>query len=230
MAGLPGYLNGLTNHPHLNESIRQIAFDLLAAARIEAEQYTQAIQICEEIIETYPGTESDVAALFHLFTLYDHELADLEQAEATLADMTARFPDHFLTISAQLDWGDGTAALASAHFNGLAQPTAGVLGDGAETVDVPTVHRLEQNYPNPFNPTTVISFQLPVSSHVDLKVYNTTGQLVKTLLTADCQLGTHTVTWNGRNDSGLSVSSGVYYYRMETGSGYDETKRMMLLK
>ncbi len=88
---------------------------------------------------------------------------------------------------------------------------------------------LGQNYPNPFNPTTVISFQLPAASHVDLKVYNTTGQLVKTLATGDLEPGAHSVSWNGSNDLDRHVTSGVYFYTLTTDTDIS-TMRMVLLK
>lgn len=89
---------------------------------------------------------------------------------------------------------------------------------------------LFQNYPNPFNPTTAISFQLSAGSRIDLTVYNSTGQLVKTLATGQRGPGTHEVIWDGRNDTGLPVGSGIYFYRLKTDNGDDEVKSMILLK
>ncbi|MFC2134222.1 CotH kinase family protein [Bacteroidota bacterium] len=89
---------------------------------------------------------------------------------------------------------------------------------------------LEQNYPNPFNPSTNIRFDLPQQSVVDLKIYNILGELVCTLSDNETlNAGTHTFTWNGRNDFGKAVSSGVYLYKLKT-KGYSKTKKMLLLK
>lgn len=101
--------------------------------------------------------------------------------------------------------------------------------DVEDEVAVPLAFSLEHNYPNPFNPSTAIQFALPKSSHVKMTVYNSAGQLVRTLIDKDMSAAHHTVRWDGTNDGGQSVSSGVYFYRIEADS-YDNTKRMMLLK
>ncbi len=88
---------------------------------------------------------------------------------------------------------------------------------------------LFNNYPNPFNPSTKISFNIPVNSHVTLKIYNVKGELVKTLADNDYTPGTYEALWNGRNDNGVQVSAGIYLYRLNANS-FTETKRMVLLK
>ena len=94
---------------------------------------------------------------------------------------------------------------------------------------LPTDFALAQNYPNPFNPTTIIEFDVPVRSHVTLTVYNMLGQRVVTLVDQDRDAGFHQVDWNGRSASGNSVSSGIYFYKLEADS-FVQTKKMMLLK
>jgi hypothetical protein len=94
---------------------------------------------------------------------------------------------------------------------------------------LPTSFALAQNYPNPFNPSTEISYSLPVPSQVELSIYNVLGQRVNTLVNGEMPAGDHTVTWDGRNSSGGSVSSGVYFYRIQA-TNFVETKKMMMLK
>lgn len=89
---------------------------------------------------------------------------------------------------------------------------------------------LMQNSPNPFNPSTAIHFQLPARDHVTINVYNASGQLVETLADGDYDMGSHRVMWDGRNTRGDAVSSGIYYYQIETKSGFADTRRMTLLK
>lgn len=95
----------------------------------------------------------------------------------------------------------------------------------------PTVFsaRLDQNYPNPFNPSTTIAFSIPAKQALSLQIYNVSGQLVKTLVNRSMEAGTHRVSWDGSNDLGGSVTSGVYFYRLKT-DGFESTKRMVLLK
>jgi hypothetical protein len=91
-------------------------------------------------------------------------------------------------------------------------------------------YSLSQNYPNPFNPTTTISYTLKERSRVSLRIYNVAGQLIRTLVNGTKTPGeVHTATWDGRNDTGQSVSSGVYFYKLVAGS-YVQTKKMVLLK
>ena len=96
------------------------------------------------------------------------------------------------------------------------------------TKNIPTNFALLGNYPNPFNPATNISFALPVNSSVSLKVYNIAGQLVWSY-EKYYEAGTHTVTWDGTNESGETVSSGVYFYRLSAGP-YAAVRKMVLTK
>jgi hypothetical protein len=93
----------------------------------------------------------------------------------------------------------------------------------------PTHFALRQNYPNPFNPTTVIQYALPKASFVKIEVYNVLGQRVRTLLEEPQELGYRTIQWDGKDDSGIEVSSGVYFYKIEAGN-FVECRKMMLLK
>ena len=95
--------------------------------------------------------------------------------------------------------------------------------------DIPEQFLLHQNYPNPFNPTTTIAFTIPKNSQVYLGIYDITGKLIKTLIDAPIEAGYHTVVWDGTDDNGRSVSSGVYFYKLKS-KGYEETKKMLLLK
>jgi len=85
------------------------------------------------------------------------------------------------------------------------------------------------NYPNPFNPTTEISFSLPQTSNVDIKIYNVKGQEIITLLDNDLKEGNHSVVWNGKDTNNNSVSSGIYFYKISTKDSC-LTKRMILMK
>lgn len=88
---------------------------------------------------------------------------------------------------------------------------------------------LEQNYPNPFNPSTQISYQIQEAGETRLTVYNLLGQAVKTLVSATQAPGSYVVSWDGLNDSGFAVPSGVYLYRLESGDNV-QTRRMIYLR
>lgn len=104
--------------------------------------------------------------------------------------------------------------------------TVGISPIGKE---VPTVYDISQNYPNPFNPSTKIDFALPKSSFVTLKVYDMSGREVATLLNSFITAGKYSVSWN-TSESNRSLSSGVYFYRITTSTGFVMTKKMVLVK
>jgi len=88
-------------------------------------------------------------------------------------------------------------------------------------------------YPNPFNPTTNIKFSLKADAKVSLNIYNVRGQKVKTLINDNMQAGYHSIIWDGRDESGKSVTSGVYFSSFDAendGSDYTSIKKMILLK
>ena len=104
------------------------------------------------------------------------------------------------------------------------------LGSASDDPTVPSVASLLlQNYPNPFNPETTISFDMPASGPARLEIYNVKGQLVKTLADANHDFGRHAYVWNGTDNGGNSVSSGIYFYRLAT-NGHSESRKMMLMK
>jgi hypothetical protein len=88
----------------------------------------------------------------------------------------------------------------------------------------PDAFSLNQNFPNPFNPTTMISFDIPFQTTVSLKIYNLIGQEVATIANENMPAGSYSKMWNA-----LSMSGGVYYYRLQAGA-YSETKKLVLLK
>jgi hypothetical protein len=94
---------------------------------------------------------------------------------------------------------------------------------------LPQRFALEQNYPNPFNPATTIKFALPSPQHVRLTVFNILGQTVKTVVDDDLQAGQYVRTWDGDDNRGRPVASGIYFYRLDAGE-FSRCRKMVLLK
>ena len=94
----------------------------------------------------------------------------------------------------------------------------------------PEQFALEQNYPNPFNVSTTIRYQLPEPGYVNLTISNLLGQKVRVLISEMRPAGYHSVRWDGRNEAGRLVSSGVYLYRMETGAYAVQVRKTLLLR
>ena len=110
------------------------------------------------------------------------------------------------------------------------QLTNQVVTLGALTVEsTPTDFALLQNYPNPFNPETTIKYNLAEGANVQLRIYNIVGQVVRTLVAERQSAGRYQMRWNGTDDRGMTVSSGIYFYHISAGKFQDQ-RRLMLLK
>lgn len=99
------------------------------------------------------------------------------------------------------------------------------VGNISET---PLSFELGQNYPNPFNPSTTIEYVLNEDGHVKLEIFDVTGRSIRALVNDENAKGTHKVAWNGLNDAGMKVSSGVYFYHFVFGTRIDVKKSMLL--
>lgn len=99
----------------------------------------------------------------------------------------------------------------------------------AENVTMPAAYRLQPNYPNPFNPETRLSFELPKNTRVSLKIFNSLGQEIRTLIAAWQPAGVHQVVWDGRNDLNQPVSSGIYFFQLQTPE-FSQTQKMLLMR
>ncbi len=93
----------------------------------------------------------------------------------------------------------------------------------------PSGYHLADNYPNPFNPETTIEYEMPTSGSLRLEIYNMLGQKIKTLIDQNQVAGSHRVVWNGKNESGEAVASGIYLYRIQSDN-FTATKRMLLIR
>ena len=139
-------------------------------------------------------------------------------------------------IADDKDEGNETIALNSA-IEGLAGGSATITLTDAEIPSLasakgvnPLLTFESHNYPNPFNPTTTIKYALPTAMDVELTVYNVVGQAVRTLVAEHQSTGHYTVEWDATDDSGHSVSAGIYFYRLQAGGKFLAVEKMLLLK
>jgi hypothetical protein len=93
----------------------------------------------------------------------------------------------------------------------------------------PVSYALAQNYPNPFNPTTTIRYSLAKKSDVSLEIYNTLGQRIRTLFSGERTTGEYEVVWDGTNDNGGHVASGVYFYRLRTAE-FNSVRKLVMIR
>lgn len=170
-----------------------------------------------------------------------------EGSKVLLATMTFKVEEHMVICmdtclwppSSRLAWGtrqdDGTGCTKIPR-SGTGTEVYGGCFNTAEVREVqnsentrPAGFSLSQNYPNPFNPTTNFRFSLARSAHVRVDIFNILGQRVMTVVNEKMRPGVYLVDWDGKDEKGNLVSSGIYFYRMKA-EDFVETKRMVLLK
>ncbi len=171
-------------------------------------EFTGEVEVCLAYNEAFLQVPENQLLLFH----WDSE----------------SIPPQWTEITSTLDIGTNTVCGITNHFS----PFALGAEDETDVESSPTLRTvvLRQNVPNPFNPFTTISFDvLRDGDVVQLRVFDVAGRLVRVLAEGERAAGTHEVSWDGRDVDGRTVSTGVYYYRLSTGS-VELTRRMMLLK
>ncbi len=146
-------------------------------------------------------------------------------------DTTAR---RWKSVPTDVDVVNRIATAITRHFSlwALTDSTDEIITgvDGIDDVsDVPEEFTLMQNYPNPFNPMTTIRYELKNAAQVTLTVYNILGQKIRTLVNRQLPSGSYQVLWDAKSDAGVPVSSGIYFYRLDTGQ-FVQTKKMILLR
>jgi immune inhibitor A len=181
----------------------------------------------------------------------NHYLVALEQADGlyqmeqnvNYGDPDDVFPGvlnvtDFNTVSATTSdsYVDGVSFVAVSNISmntgtAIADFEVGFVSDVGDdlSLNLPDQIALNQNYPNPFNPTTSIEFYTPDRGVAKLEIYNITGQKIATILDREVPAGSHTMFWDGNNQQGQSVSSGIYLYRLNINDS-QETKKMVLMR
>jgi hypothetical protein len=151
-----------------------------------------------------------------------HLIGQVDANTTTFTDENVTNGTFFYVVTAQYDEGESAASNeASVNVTSVA--------DDISTL--PETYRLEQNFPNPFNPATTIHFTLPLShtGTVMVEIYNIQGEKVKTLVNGRKTAGVYQVEWDGKDERGQIVTSGLYFYRLQTES-FIQNKKMILIK
>jgi len=154
-----------------------------------------------------------------------------EQSEYALL-FPALWNDYKLIIVDFYDSRDGADTLLNVeelNFNGTLYSSDGNLLDVENTNGIPSKYALLPNYPNPFNPETVIKFDIPRHSSVSLNIVNVLGKTVRSLKNQNMDVGYHQVKWDGLDDSGQSVSAGIYFINLKA-EDYFSSRKILLLK
>jgi len=168
-----------------------------------------------------------------VFELYDADNTLLDQTEND-STISANPP---VNAAAPLRIGNGGNLAGARGFSGKIDQVLiynnfeGINTTGVkdETTVIPAKFELFQNYPNPFNPTTTIKFGVAKAGVIQLTVYDILGRKIKTLFNEDTHVGFHTVNWDGTNEYGNKVATGLYFYQLKASS-VQLTQKMLLLK
>lgn len=195
-----------------------MAFGFVAPTNIAVEQHTNYLMLTWDAIVGYSGLIG--YNVYENGVKINNNVVPVNQYMDRFFEMDV---EYCYTVTGVYNQGE---SMMSPEF--CFTPT--IIGIEDDIAALPEFFAVSQNFPNPFNPATTINFQLPQPSQVSLKIYNATGQLVKTLVHGEQPAGYFTETWNGTNDNGQAVGSGVYYYRLKTDHDFDETRTMLLLK
>lgn len=212
------YSEGVTLTNVSFEGTRSEDFDL-RIAKIDAENRTVAIGLIPMVYgekANLPAGEGVIANLE--FTIDDPNVESIEITPTVMDE-----PNHELMFVYS---EEGALVDLQPEFEGFSVALSQAVDNNSL---LPTEFSLKQNAPNPFNPTTMISYDLPQATNVRLTIFNVLGQNVKTLVNDYQEAGTKSIVWNGTDNSGSTVASGLYFYRIEADD-FQATKKMMMLK
>ncbi len=184
----------------------------------------------DSIMVVYPTTSEFMP--IHADTVYVNPLdpGAKKTVSLDLKVLIDHTEEHHLVYTPEIHWKSNGKSYMREYPVLIKTWESGTSAVGSETeTATPLSYKLHNNYPNPFNLSTTIHFQIPVEEHVKIAIYNILGQHVRTLIDKSYQRGDHQITWDGTNEAGKTVESGVYFCRIEAGD-FNQSQKMVLLK
>lgn len=208
----PGYLS-----PEQAEIFERIIQNYKKKCYVTLREYDYAADIVIDRIENPINSVDSLYAVMQLETIYALSMFDSTGSTLrTIYDSFAPTSVRNLNEKHQNHWHEINKLL-------------GICEDDENQI-IPNHAVLNANYPNPFNPTTTISFSIPADSKVGVSIYNVKGQKVKTLVNDELEQGHHKIVWDSKDNSGKSVSSGVYFYKLNVNGKDKAVRKCLLLK
>jgi hypothetical protein len=214
------------NPPAASSTGNHITPQVVTIAQLNANMEMYQSRLVRINTVHYDSATGDYAALTN-YNLLDASGTTVMRTQFSDAD--------YITTPTPMHTGNFNVNVIVTQFNTTLQVTPRMLSDfnppvaNDDQIITPAGANLIGNYPNPFNPETTISFSLDKAAPAMVTIYNQKGQIVKNYDMPIADKGVNTLAWNGKDDSGQSVSSGVYYFRLKSGS-YSSTKKMVLMK
>ncbi|MDP3148260.1 MAG: C25 family cysteine peptidase [Ignavibacteria bacterium] len=208
--------NTIKTKANKNNELNAVSLELKNQYLIQDKRFEEAVNNLNKLAETYnTNKEVEKHSLFNAGYVYLKYLNDYKNATDKFAELAAKYPDDDLVFESKYLLGEVDA-------NSNRQAALPLIAQ-SELI-APTEYDLEQNYPNPFNPITTITYQLPKTGNVTLKIYDMLGKEVKTLVNEQKEMGKYTVQFDAS-----SLASGMYIYQLRAND-YTSTKKMLLLK
>jgi len=218
-----GYLEKIFNG-HRAKRLGKIALEKMIIWKMLESENNNAIKLSKQALKILSG-EDRMSVLENLTMLYI-ERGQIKKARACLDECKEKYSFD----QAGIEMIEEELADAESQIEeGILKPVISDEELAENSTSIPTAFNLSQNYPNPGNPTTTIRFQLPQSRHVVLKIFNILGQQIKTLVDDYREAGTYSVIWDGRDNQGIEMPSGIYLYVLKAGDKVF-TKKLTLLK
>jgi len=215
--GAAAYLdNTIKTKANKNNELDAVSLELKNQYLIQEKKYEEAVTNFNELAKKFKANKDvEKHSLFNAGYVYLTYLNDYKNATDKFAELAAKYPDDELVSESAYLLGN----LDANNQQKLASPNT-----SQSDLPVPTDYALDQNYPNPFNPATTISYQLPKSGSVTLKIFDMLGKEVMTLVNEQKEMGRYTVQFDAS-----SLASGMYVYQLRVND-YTSTKKMLLLK
>lgn len=211
-------------------------FETLAVNEVlNKKEYKTAVKKYKDIRKEYTiSPEIEKQTLFAEANIYYSQLNDEKAAQKLYGEFLSKYPKDPMVIDWKVMFNTFTADDLDNIVNNDGLDVLEKNSLEEEETIVPIEFKLLGNYPNPFNPSTLIKYNVPVTSNVRLTIYNMMGQEVRSFQTDGASAGRQSFTWNGTNQNNEQVASGIYIYRLHAvgndGRVFDKSAKMMLLK
>ncbi len=216
--------NSVRDRNTINEELNTLLEDLVKlnqedqrrpiALKIKAKnaglnrRYAELSKYNNQMINEYPNSTYELTSLYDEIGYQVEILNDFDKANKLLVIMKTAYPDDELTIHARILIGENVELPEQKANKDSQQFTS--------SEEVPAEYQLYPAYPNPSNPSSTIGFSLPENTHVMITIFNIQGRLVRNLVEDYKEAGKYSVVWDGKNETGSSVSSGLYIYVLRT--------------
>ncbi len=225
-SGFADYLNNAVNTLKENKELLLVVLELESQYLVSEGRFEEAISKIESIRKEINMNEYvDKYSIFNTGYIYLKYLGDIEKAKEFFAELTKKYPEDELTLESKYFF---------AEYEGITLPEI-IERPKVVIENTPQTFDLLGNYPNPFNPSTTISYTLPYQSSVEIIIYDLIGREIKSFNVSSQSAGYNEFVWDGRNNSGITVTSGVYFYKisiksLEDNATFVKTSKLIMMK